>query len=124
MSYKTTQKQAIYDWVKNSESHPTAQDVFEGVRKQLPNISFATVYRNLDAMSKAGKLCEVQFIDKVKRYEAHLKPHQHFVCEKCHRIIDMELSKLLNVDEVSDMLQCHTVHDYKLELIGLCASCK
>lgn len=124
MSYQTTQKQAILQWVMQAKNHPTAEDVYQAVKEQCPKISFATVYRNLDAMAKNGQIKEVQFVDKKKRYEGLLHDHQHFICTKCDRIIDMELSKLLNVDEIGKKLQCHQVNSFNLELIGLCAACR
>ncbi len=124
MSYQTSQKQAVLHWVMQSKHHPTADDVFQGVKGDLPKISFATVYRNLDALAQEGKIKEVQFVDKKKRYEPLLHPHQHFICTKCERIIDMELSKLLNVEEIGKKLQCHQVQSFNLELIGLCAACR
>ncbi len=124
MSYQTTQKQAILQWVMQAKNHPTAEDVFQAVKEQCPKISFATVYRNLDALAQTGQIKEVQFVDKKKRYEGLLHDHQHFICTKCDRIIDMELSKLLNVDEIGKKLQCHQVNSFNLELIGLCATCR
>lgn len=124
MSYQTTQKQAILQWVMQAKNHPTAEDVYQAVKEQCPKISFATVYRNLDALAQTGQIKEVQFVDKKKRYEGLLHDHQHFICTKCDRIIDMELSKLLNVDEIGKKLQCHQVNSFNLELIGLCAACR
>jgi Fe2+ or Zn2+ uptake regulation protein len=124
MSYKTTQKQAVLEWVTAAKNHPTAQEVYEGVRETLPKISFATVYRNLDTLAKQGQIKEVQFVDKKKRYEAVMHQHQHFICSQCERIIDMELSKLLNVTEAVKKMQCHVVESYNLELIGTCAACR
>lgn len=124
MSYKTTQKQAVLEYVTQAKNHPTAQEVYEGVRETLPRISFATVYRNLDSLAKQGQIKEVQFVDKKKRYEAVMHDHQHFICSQCDRIIDMELSKLLNVTEAVKKMQCHLVQSYNLELIGVCAACR
>ena len=123
MNYKTSQKQAIFDTVKLAKNHPTAQEVYEAVRKSVPKMSFATVYRNLAQLAKDGKIAEVQFVDNKKRYEALLHPHQHFICRKCGRIIDMELSKLLNVEETVQKMQCHKVESFNLELMGTCAKC-
>lgn len=122
--YKTSQKQAILDWVMAAKHHPTAEEVYQGVKQQIPSISFTTVYRNLNLLSSAGQIKEVQFVDKKKRYEGHIEDHQHFICGACHRIIDMQLSKLLNVEEISQKLQCHKVESFNLELIGLCAACR
>ena len=124
MSYQTSQKQAILRFVMKSKSHPTADEVFSGVQNELPQIGFATVYRNLATLAQEGKIKEVQFVDKKKRYEGNTHQHQHFICKGCNRIIDMELTTLLNVTETVEQMQCHQVDDYNLELIGLCAKCK
>jgi len=124
MSYITAQKMAILRHVKESRNHPTAQEVFEAVKVDMPNISFATVYRNLGALAKSGEIKEVQFIDNIKRYEGITEQHQHFICEACNRIIDMQLSELLNIDEASEQMRCHKVKTFNLELIGVCAKCK
>jgi Fur family peroxide stress response transcriptional regulator len=124
MSYKTSQKQAIFDFVITSKTHPTADEVFQAVQRKLPTIGFATVYRNLAALAKEGKIKEVQFVDKKKRYEGNTHQHQHFICTACNRIIDMELTALLNIEDAVQKMQCHQVEDYKLELMGVCASCK
>lgn len=123
MGYHTTQKQAVLDWVKSRKDHPTAQEIYEGVKQGLPNISFATVYRNLNALAQEGQINEVQFVDHVKRYESETHPHQHFICQKCTRIVDMELSELLNVPQVASKMKCHKVESFHLELIGTCAAC-
>lgn len=122
--YQTSQKQAILDWMMQAKHHPTVEDVYNGVKQTLPKIGFATVYRNLQKLVVEGQVKEVQFVDKKKRYETLLHDHQHFICTSCHRIIDMELSKLLNVGEISKKLQCHEVQSFNLELIGLCAACR
>lgn len=124
MSYQTSQKQAILRFVMKAKTHPTADEVFSAVQKDLPNIGFATVYRNLAALAKEGKIKEVQFVDKKKRYEGNTHQHQHFICTGCDRIIDMELTELLNVTDTVEQMQCHQVDTYNLELIGLCAKCK
>jgi len=124
MSYQTSQKQAILQHVMLSKCHPTAQEVFKAVKSDLPSIGFATVYRNLATLAKEGKIKEVQFIDKKKRYEGNTEPHQHFICTDCDRIVDMQLTELLNIKEAVTKMQCHEVAEYNLELIGTCARCK
>ena len=124
MPYQTSQKQAILKFVLKARNHPTAEDVHLAVKQDLPSIGYATVYRNLAALAKEGKIKEVQFVDKKKRYEGNLHQHQHFICSDCDRIIDLELSELLNVKEAAEKMQCHLVTDFNLELIGVCAACQ
>jgi Fur family peroxide stress response transcriptional regulator len=99
------------DWVSKAKHHPTAEEVYLGVKEKIPSIGFATVYRNLAALAQQGKIQEVQFVDHKKRYA-------------CGRIIDMELSALLNVRQAVKNMQCHEVQSFRLELIGVCAACR
>lgn len=105
------------------KTHPSAQEVYEGVKEKLPNIGVATVYRNLDKLVEEGKIKEFDFGEKKKRYDGAVHPHQHFVCTQCARVIDMELSKLLNIEKTVEKVQCHRVESYELELRGVCSLC-
>lgn len=124
MSYYTTQKQAIFDWLLGVKTHPTAEEVYQGVKQKMPNIGVATVYRNLDKLAKEGKIRELDIGENKKRYDADISSHQHFICTSCGRVTDMYLSDLLNVAKIVKKVQCHEVEDYTLELRGTCAKCK
>ncbi len=124
MNYVTTQRAAILTAVKDLRTHPTAKEIFSVVKQKLPDISFATVYRNLSHLAKNGHLKEVTFTDDAVRYDSFLRDHQHFICRGCHKIFDLELSKLLNVESEVKKIQCHEVKSYNLELYGRCHSCK
>lgn len=124
MTYQTSQKNAIFEWLMGVKTHPSAQEVYEGVKEKLPNIGVATVYRNLDKLVEEGKIKEFDFGENKKRYDGTVHSHQHFVCTQCGRVIDMELSKLLNIEETVEKVQCHSVESYELELRGVCSSCR
>lgn len=124
MKYLTLQRQTILDTAKGLRSHPTAKEVFLRVKNQLPEISFATVYRNLKYLVKNDILREITFTDDAVRYDSFLRDHQHFICNNCNRIYDLELTELLNVKEQVEKIPCHQVDTYHLELYGLCHQCK
>ena len=85
---QTIQKQTIYSYLKSVRTHPTAEEVYKAVRKKVPTISFATVYRNLKQMSEQGKIKELCFDRQCMRYDAEIKDHQHLICVKCGRVED------------------------------------
>lgn len=124
MNYLTVQRQTILETVKSLRTHPTAKEIFSKVREKLPEISFATVYRNLSHLVEQDQLKSVNFVDDAIRYDSLLREHQHFICNKCKNIYDLELSKLLNVEEQVKRIQCHEVESFNLELYGVCHKCK
>ena len=91
----TKQKKAILDYLKRVYTHPTAEMIYESVKKELPNISLATVYRNLHQLAKQGDVLELE-INGEFHYDGHLTAHQHAICSSCGKIIDVHDKKLNN----------------------------
>ncbi len=83
----TNQKMAIWEYLKGVKTHPSAEDVYNEVKKILPRITLATVYRNLKSMAQEGIVQEIS--DKILRYDGDTSLHAHFICEKCDKIYDI-----------------------------------
>jgi len=84
----TDQKLKILLHLRSVKTHPTAESVYEQVKKDIPAISLATVYRNLNTMAAQGKILRLE-INKEYHYDADISFHQHCVCNACGRIDDM-----------------------------------
>ena len=84
-------KQMIFDYVVNSHVHPTAQDVFDAIRVEMPNISLATVYRNLNELADAGEIMRIAVPGRPDRFDQLFEPHDHLVCLACGCIVDIPL---------------------------------
>lgn len=82
-------KQRIYEIVTDSRNHPTAQDVFDAIRGQMPRISLATVYRNLNELAEEGKIIRIEAGGSPDRFDRSGVPHDHLVCLSCGKIVDM-----------------------------------
>ena len=89
---QTNQRQEILDFLVGSLAHPTAEEIFHAVRKKLPNISLATVYRNLAVLEQAGLIEQISYGKDHVRFQRADRPHSHFVCESCDRLINVALS--------------------------------
>ena len=89
----TKQKVEIYNFLKSVHSHPTAETVYKQILKKIPNITLATVYRNLNQLTQTKKILRLE-INKEYRYDADIKQHQHCVCEKCGNIEDIFLNNI------------------------------
>ena len=84
----TNQRLKIIERLKSVKIHPTAEAVYERVRKELPAISLATVYRNLNRMAENGEILKLE-IGNEFHFDGDMCMHQHCVCKKCGRIIDV-----------------------------------
>jgi len=117
------QREAILEVVLNTDTHPTAEWVYETVRAELPNISLGTVYRNLNYLVGKDQIREVILDDNVSRYDGNHSDHFHCICSECGTIYDMEYNTGDLIDSVADGIQGFTVQSHKLELYGTCQHC-
>ena len=85
------QRESIREFVKASKEHPTADDVYAAIRKEYPNISLGTVYRNLSLLVELDEIVKVPTGDGPDRFDGNAKPHSHFICTRCHNIFDIEV---------------------------------
>ena len=120
----TKQGKIILDRLNYLNSHPTATQLYDDVRKIIPDISLGTVYRNLDKLSKQGELVKFTTGDNSHRFDGNLTNHLHIRCIKCDKIKDIYHANLtvkkLDIKEQTgfDMVQTH------IEITGICSSCK
>ena len=119
------QREAIKAMLMTRYDHPTADMVYADIRKEYPNISLGTVYRNLTLLSSLGEIQKLDMGDGVDHFDGNASPHFHFLCTSCHSVIDLPLDKnaLKGIDELAgndfDGKICgHITHFY-----GLCGRC-
>jgi len=119
----TPQRQAVLQEIRAREDHPTAGEVFEGARKRLPSISFATVYNSLRYLKEAGLIHEIRFGDGASRYDRETCRHDHAICTSCGKLVDFDLPQcgdLLRVAARKSKFKPESVH---LTLRGVCPDC-
>jgi Fe2+ or Zn2+ uptake regulation protein len=118
----TRQLAAVYDVLVASRDHPTAEQVFRRVRDMLPRVSLGTVYRNLDKLREQGRLRVVRLASGEAHYDAITVAHDHFVCERCRIVLDLDgappppAARRLRDDGC-------VVHWHTTALYGLCGDC-
>ena len=119
----TEQRGAVHRFLSGTDSHPTAEEVFFGVRGKLPAISLATVYKNLETLVGCGMALKLTYSDGSSRYDGRTDPHHHARCNQCGEVRDV--SGNLPPEVVADPDSCPGFHvtGYRLELTGFCASC-
>ena len=79
----TTQRAEVLDEVRRSESHLTAGEIFERVRRRDPRIAYGTVYRTLHLLAEHGLIQELTFADQASRYDGRVERHDHVHCLEC-----------------------------------------
>jgi len=113
----TVQKSKILQYLQSVKSHPNAEVVFENVKKDLPMISLATVYRNLNLIADEGEILRIE-VNGEFRYDANVCGHVHLVCIKCGLILDKEFEKKCDLK-----FKDFNVHCYSLIAKGICSRC-
>jgi len=119
----THQREVILDEIKKSRVHPTADELYEQIKKKLPRISLATVYRNLEIMSEAGLIRKLEISGRQKRFDWDLKQHDHIYCVQCHRVDNIELEKKKNVTLAPEEKRGYRVDGCRVEFYGICPKC-
>jgi Fe2+ or Zn2+ uptake regulation protein len=120
----TQQRQAILNVLKGTTSHPTADRVYDEVRKVIPNISKGTVYRNLKILRDTGLIAELNLSGTVSRFEARRDNHYHFRCEKCGRVYDLDVPVDTGLDKRVARKTGFKISYHQLEFRGLCPGCQ
>lgn len=120
---RTKQREVILEVLRGTKSHPTADWVYQEVRKEMPHVSLGTIYRNLKTLSEHGEIQELAFGSTHSRFDANADGHYHFVCENCGTIEDLDMPIMPELEEELKKYGDFKVSSHRLEFYGLCAEC-
>lgn len=124
MNRQTKQREAILRLLRSARSHPTADQVYDEVRKEVPNISKGTVYRNLKVLQQMGLISEISLNGSLSRFEAKRESHYHFRCERCGRVFDLDEPVNQELDQRIAKRTGFVVTHHQTEFRGLCRDCQ
>ena len=119
----TPQRKIILEEIRKLNSHPSADEIYEVVRKRLPRISLGTVYRNLEILTELGEIQKLELAGSMNRFDWDTNKHYHIRCTECGRVENAPLAPL---NQIEDELYGMTVFDiigHRLEFVGLCPEC-
>lgn len=119
----TTQRQTVLRVIRESMEHLTANEVFEDARRLLPGISFATVYNSLRYLKDAGHIAEISFGNGASRFDPLTSRHDHAICVKCGKLVDMEIALPSEVVNFAAEFSKFKIESIELTLRGLCPKC-
>ena len=118
-------RNAILECLRSTHSHPSAEMVHEMLRESHPDISLATVYRNLNYFKQQGLATSVATVRGVERFDANTEPHVHFICNSCDAVIDLEQIQVpQTLDEAVEKTSGCRVNSCQLTFNGLCGNCQ
>jgi Fur family peroxide stress response transcriptional regulator len=122
-SKNSRQRELILRVLRFTKKHPSANWIYEEARKQIPNISLGTVYRNLNILKEEGRIREISFGKGIGLYDGDLRNHDHVCCMECGRMEDLpHLSQRTDFTEVEKTMG-YTIHAHRLEFFGVCPQC-
>ena len=96
----SSKRNAIYNAVCGTDTHPSARWVYDKLKPEIPDLSLGTVYRNLNLLTDIGEAIKISTPDGGDRFDGRIEPHNHFLCEECGRLLDLELD-MKSIEEVN-----------------------
>ena len=118
----TIQHKIVYETVLKMHNHPSAEEIYQTIKKEFPHISMGTVYRNLNRLARNGLIQRVELPNDADRFDYQTHKHHHLKCHKCNGIFDIDI----NIDkDISDYLitNGHKIESYQLVFNGICNNC-
>ncbi len=116
------QREIILKYVRDSHNHPTADEVYTALKKNSPELSLGTVYRNLNRLSGLGIIKKIPIADGSDRFDGRTDRHWHFICDSCGGVYDVDYA-LPDVESAVKMQSGHKVTIVTLSLRGICRDC-
>ena len=116
------QREALLTLLRSTRSHPSADWLYENLRKEFPNISLGTVYRNLSFLVEQGEVLSLKLGDGKEHFDGHTEPHYHFICPECGKVEDIFMEELqinkIAQDHFDGIIKGHQTYYY-----GICPKC-
>ncbi len=122
----TDQRKRIINYFCGQNRHYTAEKLYSELKKRIPYIGFATVYRTLHLLVNAGLARKTRFRDNITRFEpfGKKKHHDHMICLGCGTIIEFDNQEIEKLQKKVAKKYHFFIESHKLELYGYCKECR
>lgn len=120
----TPQRHAVLEFLLNSMTHPTADEIYKALEGKFPNMSVATVYNNLRVFKDIGLVKELTYGDSSSRFDCNTTEHYHVICESCGKIVDFHYPSLDEVESLAEQVTGFDVSNHRMEVYGICSDCQ
>ncbi len=119
----TPQRLAVFNVLKDSYDHPNAESIYNKLAPTYPTISLATVYKSLELFAQLGLIQVINIGENSFRYDYNSSSHPHVVCEKCHKVEDLDSHLFHNLSNKVEELSNYQINKQQLCFYGLCSEC-
>jgi Fe2+ or Zn2+ uptake regulation protein len=119
----TRQRKVILEELLKQNAHPSADEIYQMVRRRMPRISLGTVYRNLEVLVNMGKIQKLELSGALKRYDWNTNKHYHIRCVCCDRVDDAPIAPLNQLENDLYGATVFEIIGHNLEFTGLCPEC-
>jgi Fe2+ or Zn2+ uptake regulation protein len=123
----TPQRLAIFRRLAETDCHPSAEELYAAVRREMPTLSLATVYKTLDTLATIGLVRPVSRLGARGRWDANLAPHHHLVCTVCGKVTDVMEPRLEAAARPASAVAARHGFEaagHSVEIFGRCAACR
>jgi len=117
------QREAIKSFLMSRDDHPTADTIYEELRKNFPNISLGTIYRNLALLEGIGSINKITSSNGADRYDADTGLHNHFTCKKCNCVINLDMDNIDHIKDTASKRFGGSIDGYVAQFYGICEDC-
>ncbi len=124
ISKYSRQRELIYKTVMENKVHPTAEFVYNYLKKDNPQLSLGTVYRNLQQLSDNGEISRLSIPNQPDRFDGIIEEHYHAVCEKCGKIYDIHINEMPEVDKLVAEKTGLDITGHEIIFKTICPMCK
>lgn len=121
----TDARKLILEYIINTDTHPTAYDIFNALKKLTPNISLATIYNSLEIFVEQNIVISIVGNDQKRHYDFFLDPHYHVVCESCGMIWDADNFDFTTLKQAAFYeFPDFKVTNLQIKIFGMCSKCR
>jgi Fe2+ or Zn2+ uptake regulation protein len=113
----------MLELLQNTEKHPSADWIYDQLKREFPNLSMGTVYRNLNILMDQGLVRKLEFGSTFDRFDARTEHHYHFICEQCGKIVDLDITVDAGLEEQARKATGYLIRWHRIEFFGLCDEC-
>lgn len=123
MKRHSRKREAILEAIRSCPSHPTAEGIYTQLKPQFPDLSLATVYRNINEFVKSGDVVSIGVINSKEHYDGTTAPHSHFICDRCGEIYDVFTGLAPDLGLIGEESELGRVTSCEFTLRGICKRC-
>lgn len=120
----TVQRRVVLEALSKRDDHPTADQVLEDVREDMPSMSRSTVYRVLDTLVRLGLAVKTSHPGAAVRFDPTTERHHHLICLRCEKMVDLHEPQLDALGLPDARKLGFEIRDYSIHFRGLCAVCR